>query len=386
MQGEVAIVGYDQVAIEEEKPELNEEKLVFDVVKGALASAGIEREEIDTAIVAGNDLLDGRTISNTFTAESEGGFMKDETKVALGGLQAANYAAMRVLSGLHDIAIVSAYGQQHGRSMPEFTNLALDPFRLRPLGITGLDLAALQARRYYENTKAEPRHGAQVAAKNLTHARENPLALRSEDVTADDVADSPERSTPLRDLEVGPPGDGACAMVMARADLAESFDAEPAYIQGMGHATDSLEPGRDEFWQLRSAENAGQEAAQRAGFNDLASTIDVAEIAEIYAPHELILLEALGLAPQGKAAGLLEEGATERGGRLPVNPSGGALAGHAYFGTGLIRLTEAVRQVTGEAGDHQVEDARTALAHSAVGPAHQANAVNIVSSTREVGA
>lgn len=381
MQGEVAIVGYDQVAIEEEKAGLNEEKLVFDVVKGALESAGIEQEEIDTAIVAGNDVLDGRTISNTFTAESEGGFMKDETKVALGGLQAANYSVMRVLSGLHDVAVVSAYGQQHGRSMDEFTNLALDPFRLRPLGVTGVDLAALQARRYYANTKADASHGAQVAAKNLANAADNPLALGGSEVTPEDVADSGARSTPLRDLEVGRAGDGACALVLTPADVAESYTSNPAYVQGMGHATDALEPGREAFWQLQSAENAAEEAARRAGIAELAQAIDVAEIAEVYAPHELMLLEAMGLAPRGKAAGLVEEGQTERGGRLPVNPSGGAVAGHAYFATGLIRLVEAIRQVTGDAGDHQVDDARLALAHGAVGPAHQANAVNIVSDT-----
>lgn len=384
MQGEVAIVGYDQVAVEPEKQELTEEKLVFDVVEGALDSANMDRDEIDTAIVAGNDVLDGRTISNTFTAESEGGFMKDETKVALGGLQAANYAAMRVLSGLHDIAIVVGYGQQHGRNQAEFDNLALDPFRVRPLGVTGLDLAALQARRYYAESKAEPEHGAQVAAKNLSNAQDNPLALRGEQTTPDDVADSPERSTPLRDLEVGPAGDGAAALVLTRADLAESYSSSPAYIQGMGHATDALEPGRDAFWQLRAATNAVEEAAERAGIADLSSAVDVAEITERFAPHELILLEALGLAPTGKAAALIEEGTTERSGELPVNPSGGAVAGHAYFATGLIRLTEAVRQVTGAAGDHQIDDARLALAHGAVGPAHQANAVNIVSS--EVGA
>lgn len=380
MQGDVAIVGYDQVAVEEAKESITEEKLVFDVVEGALASAGMDREEIDTAVVAGNDLLDGRTISNTFTAESEGGFMKDETKVALGGLQAANYTAMRVLSGLHDIGIVVAYGQQHGRTIDEFTNLTLDPFRMRGLGITGLSLAALQARRYYEGTKAEPEHGAQVAAKNLGHAMDNPLAMRAEDVTPDEVAEGPDRASPLRDLEVGPAGDGATALVFTRADLAESYTSDPAYILGMGHATDALEPGRDAFWQVRAASNAAQEAARRAGIADLAATVDVAELTEIYAPHELILLEALGLAARGKAAALVEEGDTARGGRLPVNPSGGALAGYAYFATGLTRLTEAVRQVTNDAGDHQVDDARVALAHGAVGPAHQANAVNIVSS------
>jgi acetyl-CoA C-acetyltransferase len=78
---------------------------------------------------------------------------------------------------------------------------------------------------------------------------------------------------------------------------------------------------------------------------------------------------------------LLEEGVVGRGGKLPANPSGGALSTNLHAGSGLLRVAEAVLQVTGHAGAHQVEGARTALAHglsAAAGPAAAGNCVVIL--------
>ena len=47
-------------------------------------------------------------------------------------------------------------------------------------------------------------------------------------------------------------------------------------------------------------------------------------------------------------------------GALPVNPSGGLIGvGHPVGATGVRMLHDAARQVTGQAGDCQVEGART---------------------------
>jgi len=72
---------------------------------------------------------------------------------------------------------------------------------------------------------------------------------------------------------------------------------------------------------------------------------------------------------------------TGRRGKLPVNPSGGVLSTNLHAGSGLLRVAEAVLQVTGRAGEHQVEGARTALAHglsAAAGPAAAANCVVVL--------
>jgi acetyl-CoA C-acetyltransferase len=54
-------------------------------------------------------------------------------------------------------------------------------------------------------------------------------------------------------------------------------------------------------------------------------------------------------------------------GDIPVNPSGGCMGANPIGATGLIRLAEAARQVTGKAGDYQVPDAKNALVQAGGG-------------------
>ena len=55
----------------------------------------------------------------------------------------------------------------------------------------------------------------------------------------------------------------------------------------------------------------------------------------------------------------IEEGWLEIDGKHPINPSGGLIgAGHPVGATGTRQLLDAHRQVTGVAGDYQVEGAR----------------------------
>jgi acetyl-CoA C-acetyltransferase len=74
---------------------------------------------------------------------------------------------------------------------------------------------------------------------------------------------------------------------------------------------------------------------------------------------ELIEYEAMGLVPEGQGARAVEEGLTEKTGRLPVNPSGGLKAkGHPIGATGVSMHAITAMQLTGDAGDIQVKDAR----------------------------
>jgi acetyl-CoA C-acetyltransferase len=100
---------------------------------------------------------------------------------------------------------------------------------------------------------------------------------------------------------------------------------------------------------------------------------------DITSYHELMAYEpCAGLSPAEPLAG---KGVVGPGGKLPANPSGGALSTNLHAGSGLLRVAEAVLQVTGHAGAHQVEGARTALAHglsAAAGPAAAGNCVVIL--------
>jgi len=67
-------------------------------------------------------------------------------------------------------------------------------------------------------------------------------------------------------------------------------------------------------------------AYEMAGIKDPLKELDVAEICEPYAFQELLWYEGLGFCGEGEGAKLLDDGVTEMGGELPVNPSGGAFS------------------------------------------------------------
>ena len=75
-------------------------------------------------------------------------------------------------------------------------------------------------------------------------------------------------------------------------------------------------------------------------------------------------LENLGFAPAGDGWKLVEAGETKIDGSIPINPSGGVLCSNPIGASGMLRFAEAALQVRGGAGEHQIENARTALGHA----------------------
>ena len=118
----------------------------------------------------------------------------------------------------------------------------------------------------------------------------------------------------------------------------------------------------DEIWQFPFGEEATKKAYEMAGVGP--EDIDVFEIHDAFAPEELIHYEAFGICKRGEGAELLRSGATELGGKIPVNPSGGLLSmGHPLSASGVRVVNDIALQLRGDAGERQVPDARVGLAH-----------------------
>ncbi|MCY0610459.1 hypothetical protein OVV29_33540, partial [Klebsiella pneumoniae] len=66
----------------------------------------------------------------------------------------------------------------------------------------------------------------------------------------------------------------------------------------------------------------------------------------------------IGLTGPGESWKAIENGEIEIGGRIPINPSGGLIGGgHPVGASGVRMLLDAAKQVSGIAGDYQVENA-----------------------------
>ena len=131
---------------------------------------------MDAVIGAGDDVLDGRSISNVFTAEYAGAFLKEESKVEDDGAYAASYAFMRIASGACETALVYGYSKGSDSSPQHYSGMIADPLYLRPLGVEAITAAALQAQCYFSRYNVTEEQAALVAIKNRKHALSNPFA------------------------------------------------------------------------------------------------------------------------------------------------------------------------------------------------------------------
>ena len=91
--------------------------------------------------------------------------------------------------------------------------------------------------------------------------------------------------------------------------------------------------------------------------------IDIVQVYDDYPVMALLQLEELGLCRAGQASRhITEDGFTPHNRLVHLNTSGGQLsAGQAGFAGGFMGLTEAVRQLTGQALGNQLDDVSSAL-------------------------
>ena len=378
MSGRVAIVGYAQTKYDGNKDATREEA-VFEVVEKTLDMTGLTREDIGTVIGATNDYYDGRTISNAYLVEPSGAYLKDESKVEEDGAFAALYGYMRILSEVHDTAMV--YGVSMGSQFKPHlvSTYELDPtFDLQTGLLNDISTAALQARSYMTKYGVTDEQIAKVSVKNMRNACKNSYALRQmPDITVEEVLDSKMLYSPIRELNVYPITDGACAVMLASEERAKEITDEPVWIKGVGSCQDTYFRDR-ELFKSYPLQVAAKKAYEMAGIASPVGEIDVAEVYESFSHQELIWSEALGFCREGKGGTLMDGGATEVMGEIPINPSGGALSANPLCATGLVRMTEAAMQIRGEAGKHQIPDVKVALAHGATGVCAQSNIVFIL--------
>lgn len=218
-------------------------------------------------------------------------------------------------------------------------------------------------------------HLAAIAKKNFANAKRNPNAQTrawSFSATAfedDDIA-NPIVSGRVRRQDCGQVTDGAAAIVLA----SERFAAEHAKkhgiarerlpkLAGWGHRTaalsleEKLRRGRGDPYLLPHLRGAITDAYRRAGIEGPFDLSGI-ETHDCFTVTEYMALDHLGLTAPNEAWRAVEDGMCERNGRLPVNPSGGLIGlGHPVGATGVRMALDACRQVSGAAGEMQIERA-----------------------------
>jgi sterol carrier protein 2 len=294
------------------------------------------------------------------------------------GSSALFLARQAVASGMADCVLALGFEQMVpgalGSSFPE---------RISPLfrhqaverEIQGIDPAAPGAAQlfggagqaYADEYGVDPSLFAHISVKARRHAANNPYAVFRDQVTVEQVLDSPVIYGPLTRLQCCPPTCGAAAAVVCSPEYARHHGLDGSVaIRAQAMTTDtaaSFEHDMRKVVGYDMAADASRQVYEASGIGP--EDIRVVELHDCFTTNELLSYEALGLTPEGTAEKFVLDGDNTYGGRVVTNPSGGLLSkGHPLGATGLAQCTELVWQLRGQAGPRQVDGVSVALQHN----------------------
>jgi len=239
------------------------------------------------------------------------------------------------------------------------------------------------ASRYFQRWGDQSDALARIAAKNHKNGVGNPYAQMRRDLGYEFCRRESEKNPfvagPLKRTDCSLVSDGAAALVLADAETARALGKAVGF-RAAAHVQDFLPLSKRDILKFEGCALAWQHALAEAGL--ALGELSLVETHDCFTIAELIEYEAMGLVPEGQGALAIAEGWTQKGGKLPVNPSGGLKAkGHPIGATGVSMHALAAMQLTDRAGDIQVPRARLGGIFN-MGGAAVANYVSILERLR----
>ncbi|MDO9527210.1 MAG: thiolase family protein, partial [Gemmobacter sp.] len=278
------------------------------------------------------------------------------------GIVSVRRAARAVQSGDADVVACVAADtngvQSFRHGLENFSRTSQDA--VYPYGAGGPNVSfALIAANFMSKTGAQREDFGKLCVAMRDNALRNPNALMKKPLSLDDYMAARSIAAPIHLFDCVMPCAGAEAFLVMREETAKAqglpyarlmssierhnaFSNDPVQIRG-GWAADM-----PELWAMAGI-------AQGA--------VDVVNTYDDYPFVCMMQFEDLGFCRKGESPDFVRQHSFTIDGSFPHNPTGGQLsAGQAGCAGGHMGITEALRQVTGQAGPTQVAGARRALA------------------------
>ncbi|MFE6157306.1 thiolase family protein [Streptomyces sp. NPDC056486] len=340
------------------RSEASGRQLAVGAVNAALADAGIEWSRVRAAF-GGSD---SAGLADTLVSQlglTGLPFINVKNGCATGG-SALVSAVNAIRSGSADVVLAVGF-DKHPRG-------AFDP---RPedwglgeeYGSDGLMVTTqffgMKIRRYMHDHGITPQTLALVAEKAYRNGGLTPEAWRRKPVAAAEILESGMVSDPLTRFMFCSPGAGAAALVLCSPEVARTLQGPSIALRSAAVRTRRY--GSFEVfspWIAAGEPTSVSSAAAAAAFEEAGigpADIDVCQLQDTESGAEVMHMAECGLCEDGEQEHLIAEGATEIGGRLPVNTDGGCIAnGEPIGASGLRQVYEIVQQLRGRAGERQV--------------------------------
>lgn len=356
--------------------------LATQAAMAAITDAGLEPADIDGLIKSDYDEVQCTDLAHSlglpevtyWGAAGIGGgapcAMVGQAVAAIEAGLATNVLVYRALNGRSGLRFGKGTGvQKAAGALHVGGNGSYDEF-LYPYGVVAPgQMFALIARRHMIEYGTTSDDLGSIAMTVRARANANPAAqMHHRTMERDDYRNAPMLSDPLRLFDYCLETDGACAVVVSRADRAADGPNPTVLIravaQGMAPRPQSGSFLTALFRESLTTQPSAAAAAtlyNRAGLGP--DDIDVAQFYDCFTITLLLQLEDYGFCAKGEGGPFASSGALDLGGPLPVNTAGGNLSeGYIH---GLNHVLEGVRQMRGTSTS-QVTDAQTCLVTSGV--------------------
>ena len=344
------------------------ESLIVKVATEALADAGIEAKDVAEIVLghfnAGFSAQDF-TASLVLQASPDLRFkraLRVENACATGsaavhqGIKAIDAKAARIVLAVGVEQMTTTPGPEIGKNLLK-ASYVRDEAEIEG-GFAGVfgQIAGLYFQKYGDQSDAL----AMIAAKNHKNGVGNPNTQKHKKHDNNNCRNESEMNPfvagPLKRTDCSLASDGAAAAVLADVETALRMKKAVAF-RAAEHVQDFLPMAKRDILKFEGCALGWQRALTKAGLT--LDDLSFVETHDCFTIAELIEYEAMGLTPEGEGARAIKEGWTQKDGKLPVNPSGGLKAkGHPIGATGVSMHALTAMQLTGTAGDLQVQNAR----------------------------
>ena len=371
IRGKAAIVGIgetppDRLGSKPGEPRRPAQDYLATAMQLALADAGLTKKD-----------LDGQGLGAIYGAGQSQSFWPAEAAEILGvtpGLLLAGgqggasavsllgQASAAIAAGLIDLALIAAAEAPFAERLTGGTPAAsLRDFEL-PFGSMGPNSKiALVMRRHMHEYGTTLDQLGRIAVACRYHASLNPDAYLRQPITIDDYKSSRLVADPIRLLDCVMPANGGKAFILASPERARRLNRPPVYVLGFGERDNpSYGPRAGSNALVTGIHDAGRVAMAMAGVSP--EDVDFLQLYDDYIIIVLMQIEDLGFCAKGDVAFFERTDFTFKG-ELPIQTGGGMInCGQPSTTGGMLHVTEAVRQLRGEAGARQVPDASIGIA------------------------
>jgi acetyl-CoA C-acetyltransferase len=355
-------------------------------VRGGLEATGIDPKDIEVGHV-------GNFAAELYSMQGHLGAFLVDTDAAFSGLPTARHeaacasgsiailaASAEIEAGRYDMAMVVGVEQMKTvdpkRGGDFLGTAAWYDREAKGIEFPFPKLFGRLGDEYDKRFGLKDEHLAHISAVNYSNAKRNPLAqtrnwyMTEEHANADDKFNS-KIGGRIKISDCSQVTDGAVSLFLASEKGAAAYAKQRGIklesipkLLGWGHRTAPIEFGtkvaesKDNPYVLPHTRQTILDAFKRAGVKD-AWGVQAIETHDCFTTSEYMAIDHFGLTKPGESWKAVEEGVIELGGKLPINPSGGLIgAGHPVGATGTRQVLDAYKQVTGAAGDYQVEGAK----------------------------